>query len=158
MTDAANIDLKGFSDEFYRAELGGSLAPVLDFIADAVRACHVEVTTLVIPGKNDSLEQIRSISDFLAGLDPDIPLHLSCYQPRYRYTIRPTSADDLKPLLAEARRRLRYVYAGNTTGNNDTVCPSCRSLLVERRQYTARIIGSSAGRCAACGARVPIIQ
>jgi pyruvate formate lyase activating enzyme len=158
LTDAANIDLKSFSDAFYRDELGGSLAPVLDFIAAAVRICHVEVTTLVIPGKNDSLEQIRSIADFLSSLDPDIPLHLSCYQPRYQYTIRPTKPDDLTPLLAEARRRLRFVYAGNTAGNTDTVCPSCHRLLVERRQHSVRIIGFSAGYCTACGARVPIIQ
>ncbi len=119
--DAMNIDLKGFSDEYYR-RLGGSRAMVLDFIARAVRTCHVELTTLIVPGENDSEAEMRALSRWVAGLTdaagrvigPDIPLHVTRFFPRFRMTDRgPTPVETLFRLTEIAGEVLRYVYPGN---------------------------------------------
>jgi pyruvate formate lyase activating enzyme len=149
--DAANIDLKSFSDGFYRRELGGSLKPVLRFLELAAAQTHLEVTTLVIPGKNDSPSEMEQIAAFLAGLNPDIPLHLSCYRPMYRYTIRGSTYQELAPLLDTARRRLHYVYPGNVPQEANTLCPSCGELLVRRQGYRVRVAALENGCCGKCG-------
>lgn len=112
--DAANIDLKGFTPEWYR-RLGGDLETVKRSIRMAAEAgCHVEVTTLLIPGENDSEEEIRALSGWLAGLNPEIPLHLSRFFPRYRMTDRPpTPVKTVYTLTETARENLKYVYTGN---------------------------------------------
>ena len=111
--DAANIDLKGFTSAWYR-KLGGDLDAVKRSIALAAERCHVEVTTLLVPGANDHVEEIRDLARWLAGIDPDIPLHLSRFFPRYRMTDRlPTSVERVYHLADEARAYLTYVYTGN---------------------------------------------
>lgn len=114
LIDAANIDLKAFTPGGYR-RLGGDLESVKRSIALAVEAgCHVEVTTLLIPGENDGEEEIRALSGWLASLDPDIPLHLSRFFPRYRLTDRPpTPVEEVCHLANVARAELKYVYTGN---------------------------------------------
>ena len=114
LIDAANIDLKAFTPGGYR-RLGGDLESVKRSIALAVEAgCHVEVTTLLIPGENDGEEEIRALSGWLASLDPDIPLHLSRFFPRYRLTDRPpTPVEEVYHLANVARAELKYVYTGN---------------------------------------------
>ncbi|MEW6308429.1 MAG: AmmeMemoRadiSam system radical SAM enzyme [Bacillota bacterium] len=112
--DAANVDLKSFRDEFYRRHCAGRLEPVLGTIARLHRAgVHVEVTTLLIPGENDGEAELRELVDWLAALDPDIPLHVSRYHPAHRFTIPPTPVATLRRACGLARRKLRYVYAGN---------------------------------------------
>jgi pyruvate formate lyase activating enzyme len=156
--DAANIDLKGFQEEFYRGEIGGSLEEVKRFLAQARGRLELEVTTLVIPSRNDEPSEIEAIARFLASLDPRIPYHLSAYYPQYRYTLPPTSAILLRSLGEVARRHLRYVYLGNIGAEQaDTACEKCGSLLVHRRGYEVRITGLQQGRCAACGAESPIV-
>ena len=111
--DAANIDLKGFTDAWYK-RLGGDLETVKRSIALAAERCHVEVTTLLIPGENDSEDEIRALSRWLAGVSPDIPLHLSRFFPRYRMTDRPpTAVKSVYRLADAAREALNYVYTGN---------------------------------------------
>ena len=111
--DAANIDLKGFTASWYR-KLGGDLDTVKRSIAMAAEQCHVEVTTLLVPGENDSVEVLRELARWLAGVDPNIPLHLSRFFPRYRMTDRPpTSVERVYRLADEARAYLTYVYTGN---------------------------------------------
>ncbi len=111
--DAMNIDLKGFSEEFYK-KLSGSLEPVKRAIELASGSCHVEVTTLIIPEENDSPAEIRSLSAWLAGLSPDIPLHISRFFPRYKMTDRDaTDVDHIYSLAEIARESLHYVYEGN---------------------------------------------
>ena len=111
--DAANIDLKGFTAAWYR-KLGGDLDTVKRSIALAAERCHVEVTTLLVPGENDSVEEIRELARWLAGMDPDIPLHLSRFFLRYRMTDRsPTPVEKVYRLADEARAYLTYVYTGN---------------------------------------------
>ena len=120
--DAMNIDLKGFTDRYYREVLKGDRGTVMDFIREAVKRCHVELTTLIVPGENDSEEEMLELSSWVASLTGvyggkqgrDIPLHVSRFFPRYRMTDR--SATDVKKVyaLAEAaEKNLRYVYKGN---------------------------------------------
>ena len=113
LIDSANIDLKGFTEGWYR-RLGGDLEAVKRNIVLAAERCHVEVTTLLVPGENDSEAEIRALSRWLSGIDPDIPLHLSRFFPRYRMTDRPPTDVNAVYRLAEvARESLRWVYTGN---------------------------------------------
>jgi len=109
LVDAMNIDLKGFSDGFYK-KVGGALAAVMETIALSHKSCHVEVTTLVIPGENE--DDIEGIAKWLASIDPDIPLHLSRFFPRYKYSDKtPTPRDTIIRLRDTAKKYLRNVFA-----------------------------------------------
>lgn len=113
LIDAVNIDLKGFTEAWYR-RLGGDLETVKRSIALAAEACHLEVTTLVVLGCNDGEDELRALSGWLASLSPDIPLHISRFFPRHRMNdLPPTPVDTVYRLAAVARERLRYVYTGN---------------------------------------------
>ena len=120
--DAMNIDLKGFTDRYYRDVLGGDRKMVMDFIREAVKRCHVELTTLVVPGENDSEGEMRELSGWVAGLQDvyggkpgsEIPLHISRFFPRYRMTgKKPTDVGKVYSLVKVAEESLRYVYPGN---------------------------------------------
>ena len=113
LIDAANIDLKGFTENWYR-QLGGDLETVKRSILVAAEYCHVEITTLIVPGENDSEEEMRALSTWLASVNPEIPLHISRFFPRHRMQDRPPTPVPVVYHLAEiARERLRYVYTGN---------------------------------------------
>lgn len=113
LIDAVNIDLKGFTPKWYQ-RLGGDLETVKRSISLAAEQCHVEVTTLLIPGENDSEEEIRSLAQWLASVDQNIPLHLSRFFPRYRMTDRPpTPVERVYRLADVAREHLPFVYTGN---------------------------------------------
>ena len=113
LIDAANVDLKGFTEGWYR-RLGGDLETVKRSIALAAERCHVEVTTLLVPGENDGEDEIRALARWLAGISPEIPLHLSRFFPRHRMTDRPATPVETVYRLAElARESLRWVYTGN---------------------------------------------
>ena len=112
--DAMNIDLKGFTDHYYSEVLGGSRQMTMAFIEEAVKFCHVELTTLIVPGENDSEEEIREMTEWIAGLDKEIPLHISRFFPRFNMTDRDATDVGLIYRLADvARERLKYVYTGN---------------------------------------------
>ncbi|MFI5369654.1 MAG: AmmeMemoRadiSam system radical SAM enzyme [Spirochaetia bacterium] len=159
LMDAANIDLKAFDPEFYRSETGGKLEEVKRFITQAAGRIHLEITTLVIPTKNDTADQIEGIARFIASLDPGIPFHLSAYHPQYRYAIQPTPIATLRKLADVAREHLRFVYIGNI-GPEETItpCPGCGAALVRRVGYSVRVQGIREGACAGCGARAPIVM
>jgi pyruvate formate lyase activating enzyme len=111
--DAMNIDLKTFNGDYYR-RLGGNLEDVKRTISLSAPACHVEVTTLIIPGENDSDEEMRSLSVWLASVSPDIPLHISRFFPRYKMLDRPATKIKTVYHLADiAREALHFVYEGN---------------------------------------------
>lgn len=113
LIDAVNIDLKGFTEKWYRT-LGGDLETVKRSIMLAAGHCHVEVTTLIVPGENDSEEEMRALSGWLASVSPDIPLHVSRFFPRHHMTDRPPTPVETVYRLAEvAREKLKYVYTGN---------------------------------------------
>lgn len=112
-TDAMNIDLKGFSERFYKL-VGGKLETVKQTIEAAASRCHVEVTTLIIPNENDSEQEMEALSQWLRSINPDIPLHVSRFFPRYKMTDRdPTSVETVYRLAETARKNLKYVYEGN---------------------------------------------
>lgn len=111
--DAMNIDLKAFTEDFYR-KLRGDLETVKQTIAISAQSCHVEVTTLIIPDENDSETEIRELSGWLASIDENIPLHISRFFPLYRYSAKTATPTETVYRLAEtARKNLKYVYTGN---------------------------------------------
>lgn len=111
--DAFNIDLKGFTDEYYH-KLGGDLDTVKRSIELASGSCHVEVTTLIVPGENDSEREMEELSDWLAGIDDRIPLHISRFFPRWRMEDREaTPVKQIYDLAKIARKKLKYVHEGN---------------------------------------------
>ena len=182
LTDAANIDLKCFSEYTYTEVLGGgafkegedALSTVIEFISLACSMdVHVEVTTLVVPGLNDSAEELDACANFVAsvalqGGRGSIPWHLSAYHPDYRWNAPPTDPALLlrtaTRIRARTREKLHFVYTGNISGEeNNTICPHCGAILVRRRGYKTDISGLAAPqdgesfyRCARCGEKTPV--
>lgn len=111
--DAMNIDLKSFNNEYYKNLCGGSLEPVLKAIRIASKACHVEITTLLVSEKNDNIEEVEEIAKFLSSIDKDIPLHLSRYFPRYKLENSPTDINFMMEAEIVAKRYLNKVKLGN---------------------------------------------
>jgi pyruvate formate lyase activating enzyme len=156
LVDGCNVDLKSMSDDFYRTYCGGRVEPVKRFIEIAASESFVEVTNLVIPGLNDAPEEIESLAVWLAGVSRDIPLHFSRFFPQYRMTDRPpTPRETLDRAYRIAKEHLNHVYVGNIfiEGTEDTRCPECGAVVVERTGYSARVAGSD-GACPSCGARI----
>jgi len=158
LTDAFNVDLKAFNNKFYKELTGASLEPVkqsLKMIADSGR--HLEITTLIIPERNDSPEDMENEAKWIAGeLGKDIPLHLSRYFPMYKRTDPATPSDVLTQLFEIASRYLNYVYIGNAvqlTGQN-TYCPVCNSLITKREGYYISHVGLTNGKCSVCGKEI----
>lgn len=111
--DAMNIDVKGFTPEYYRT-LGGDLETVKQTVKRCVTDCHIEVTTLIVPDKNDGDSEMTALSEWLASISPDIPLHITRFFPRYKLTdTLPTPIETLSGLAKIAKQSLRYVYMGN---------------------------------------------
>ncbi len=161
--DAFNIDVKAFSEDFYRRITGGSLAPVLRSVEKVKRAGkHVELTYLIIPTLNDSEEEIRNFASWVADLDAEIPVHFSRFFPMYKLTeLPPTPVKTLHRAYKIAKDvGLEYVYLGNTwePEYESTYCPECGNLLIERVYYHTRIVGlSKEGRCKKCGRRINVV-
>ena len=111
--DAMNIDLKSFSNKYYNKLCGGSLEPVLRTIEISSKSCHVEVTTLLVSGKNDNLEEIEDIAKFISFIDSDIPLHLSRYFPRYKMESPATDIEFMERAEEVSKKHLKKVVLGN---------------------------------------------
>jgi pyruvate formate lyase activating enzyme len=155
------VDLKSFRDRHYR-DLGGTLERVLW----TVRTLHamgiwLEIVTLVIPGFNDSDEELRDIARFLVSVSPDIPWHVTAFHPDYKMTDpAPTSVKTLlRAAEIGAAEGLRFVYAGNIPGRvgdwENTYCPGCRALLVQRSGYRILVNRVADGRCPDCDRTIP---
>lgn len=157
--DAMNIDVKGFTNDFYRKRCAGSLEPVLRTVAIACRECHVELTNLLVTGLNDTAEEIGRLVDWIASLDREIPLHFSRYFPNFETDLPPTPLETLKRAEAIARQKLAYVYLGNAPelGGQDTCCPDCGEKLIRRTGYTVRVTGLEGGACRRCGREINIV-
>ena len=155
--DAANVDLKSFRDVSYKSMCKARLQPVLDTIA-AMKELGIwlEVTTLVIPGENDSDEELGQIAAFLAGVDGDIPWHISQFHPDYQFDDHGvTPVETLRRARDIGRRAgLRYVYLGNVREGTNTNCPQCRELIVERRYMGLNKLHLNNGRCPICGTAI----
>jgi pyruvate formate lyase activating enzyme len=152
---AANVDLKSFSDSYYRKVCGATLAPVLDTIRRMrERGIWVEVTTLIVPGRNDSDEELTALARWLASVDRDVPWHVSAFHPTYRMLdVPPTRAGALHRAARIGQQAgLRHVYTGNVPGDSweDTACPACGRPLVRRRGFAVLENALVDGRCPAC--------
>lgn len=154
--DAANVDLKAFTDHFYSEQCGAHLDPVLRTLERMKKkGIWLEVTTLLIPGLNDDPGELRELADFLVSLGPDVPWHVSRFHPTYRLTDRPPTPVET---LRGARRigmeaGLRYVYTGNIPGDDgeSTYCHKCGALLIERYGFSTRKGEIRDGACGQCG-------
>lgn len=156
--DAMNIDVKGFSEKYYRHVCKGLLEPVKRTVEIASQKCHVEVTTLVVTDLNDSVEEIGEIARWLSSLNRNIPLHLSRYFPNYKLSNNPTPIDTLLAVRDEADKYLNYVYVGNVHGNdNTTYCPNCKQPLI-KRGYCVDTQGIKDGACIHCHEKVSVIM
>lgn len=162
LIDALNIDIKSMDAAFYKEQCRGALAPVLRFAQQAVSAeCHVEITNLLIPGLNDSEEQVGRLSAWMAAnLGRETPLHLSAYHPEYKLDIPPTPKVVLERSLARCRRDLNYVYLGNvlSSAGQITLCPQCAQELIVRQGYNVRIVGIDNHACRHCGRPVDVVM
>ena len=156
--DAANIDLKGFTDEFYKNVCGARLQPVLDSIRLYKElGIWIEITTLVIPGHNDSESELRQIAQFVRSVGEGVPWHVSRFHPTYKLVDQPRTPFET---LKRARQigidaGLRYVYEGNIPGvGEDTVCWSCAKTLVKRYGFSVEENHVHKGKCGQCGAEM----
>ncbi|MCD5406993.1 MAG: AmmeMemoRadiSam system radical SAM enzyme [Desulfotomaculum sp.] len=159
--DAINIDIKGFTDKFYRQHCAGSLEPVLRTVETAHSRCHVELTTLLIPGLNDSVPEIRKLVDWVAGLNPAIPLHFSRYAPSFEFKIEPTPPETLQRAREIALEKLDYVYIGNLGDPQgvNTYCPQCGKIVVNRTWHNPKTVGlTPENKCKHCGREIAIIR
>ncbi|OGI15135.1 AmmeMemoRadiSam system radical SAM enzyme [Candidatus Micrarchaeota archaeon RBG_16_49_10] len=154
--DAINIDLKSFSEDFYLKVCRGRLKPVLENI----KAFHemgvwVELTTLVIPGKNDSDEELGKIAEFIAGVDRSMPWHISAFHPDFRMADVPATSMDtlLRAFNIGARAGLEHIYIGNVGGGDhqNTYCPKCEKIVIERAYPVYANSFLKDGRCHSCG-------
>jgi len=154
------VDLKGFHDRHYR-DLGGVLQPVLDTIKGLKqRGIWVEIVTLVIPGFNDSDEELTGIAEFLAGVDRDIPWHITAYHEDYKMNNPATQVSHLLRAYEIGRRAgLRYIYPGNIPGafgdKEGTHCPSCGALVIGRSGFRVTSYRLAGGKCPECATPIP---
>jgi len=160
--DAANVDLKAFTDDFYFKLCGAHLQPVLETLVYLVKETDVwtEITTLLIPGKNDSDEELAAETKWIVeNLGPDVPLHFTAFHPDWKMTDLPaTPAATLTRAREIALRAgLHYVYTGNVhdTGGGSTYCPACGEAVIERDWYRIGLYRlTEAGACQSCGAQL----
>lgn len=158
--DANNIDLKAFTDKFYREVCGARLQPVLDtIILMKELGVWVEVTTLIIPGWNDSAAELRDIAEFICSVDANIPWHVTRFYPTYQMTDRPATP---AATISKAREiglaaGLQHVYTGNMPdlAGESTYCANCGETLIARTGFSATIIGLKDGHCQNCQTALP---
>jgi Pyruvate-formate lyase-activating enzyme len=157
--DGANVDLKSFSDTFYKKICGARLEPVLESLRLYKQlGIWLEITTLIIPTYNDSDEEFKNIADFIFHLDANIPWHISAYYPTYKLNDQPRTSIQVLRKAREIglKAGLRYVYEGNVPGEigENTYCYSCGNLLIERRGFTISRYKIKKGKCPHCQAKI----
>ena len=164
VADAVNMDVKGFTEEFYERICDGHLADVLRS-AEIVHneGVHLELTYLVIPGLNDSEEDVGRFCEWVRDtLDPDVPVHFTRFHPDFEMTDVPMTSVDTVMRCREIgmERGLNYVYVGNvlTEDGNNTYCPECGKAVVKRLGYLVDVVGLDGDRCSNCGHRIPVIR
>ncbi len=160
LIDAANVDLKGLDPERQVKVTGGRPGPVVRNIRELRRrGIWVEVTTLIVPGLNDSEGELRAMAELLADLDPDMPWHVSRFQPSNEMShLQATPPETIRRACGWGRAAgLRFVYAGNLWGDDSesTRCPACSKQLIGRRGFRLGVVSMGGGRCGSCGETIP---
>lgn len=160
--NAFNIDLKAFSDEFYRKQTKGKLDPVLKTLKTVAKSkAHLEITNLVIPGLNDDETEFENMVKWIADeLGSDVPLHLSRYFPQYEMNLPATSISKLEKLYELAKNHLQFVYPGNVNDKkrSSTYCPKCSKLIIARNHYLTTTDGINSDKsCNFCGTQINIV-
>ena len=161
--DAANVDLKGMSNKFYHELCEARLEPVLENIQTMhEKGIHLEVTNLIIPGYNDSEEDLKALVKFVADVGVEIPLHFTRFLPHYKMNqVPPTPVETLEKAQKMAiDAGIKYVYIGNVPGSNgeNTHCPECKKLLIKRNGfYIAANNLKKDKKCPECGAKIDIV-
>jgi len=161
VTDAWNVDLKSWSDDFYRRHCGGNRDTVLQTIKTlAGSACHLEITFLIIPGENDDPAEWREMARWISGeCGSDTVLHISRYFPRYKLRQQPTRIETLQNAREVFSGELHHVYIGNVSQEkSDTFCPSCGAICIERTGWSVSTEGLLNGKCASCGRELNIVH
>lgn len=156
--DAINVDIKSIREDFYRRLCGGDGKAARRTVESAFGRCLVEITNLIIPGENDSDEDLIDLFDWAASISPRLPVHLSRYHPAHKMRNPPTPPETLRRAYELARERLDFVYVGNIhmEGATDTRCPSCDAVAVERAGFSA-VSRTPDGRCPSCGEDLNIV-
>jgi pyruvate formate lyase activating enzyme len=158
--DGIKIDLKGFSSEFYHDVSGAELAPVLRSIKQVATAGrHLEIVNLVVPTLNDSPKKLTELSKWVAGeLGPDVPVHFTRFHPDYQLqNLPPTPVATLERAREAAMKQgIHYAYVGNVPGHpgNNTYCPSCGKICIERSSFFVVSVTMKNGKCSSCGTRI----
>jgi len=155
--DSANVDLKGFNEDYYNKFCKAHLEPVLESIKAMKKSgIWVEITTLIIPGQNDSERELKGLAEFIASVGVEIPWHVSRFHPDYKYLDSgPTPVETLKIAKTIGEKAgLHYVYAGNIREDNDTFCYNCGNLLVKRIIFDVAENNIDSGKCRKCGAKI----
>lgn len=153
--DAANVDLKSFSDDFYRKNCDGRLKPVLENIKTMNDyGIWIEITTLLIPGLNDSVDELEKIATFIRGVNDLIPWHISAYYPQYKSRIPHTEARSIRKAMEIGKKTgLKYIYGGNVAGTDyeNTKCPECGVEVIGRNGFSIVVNNLKNGCCKNCG-------
>jgi len=161
IVDAMNIDVKGFTNDFYKKICKARLDPVLDAVRVAKEiGMHVELTYLIIPGHNDSEDELKRFSKWSADIDVNMPVHFSRFHPDYKMMdVPPTPLKTIERAYDLAKDNgVRFVYAGNVVSDREnTYCPECGALAIKRSGFSMRMVDVKKGRCSKCGASLSIV-
>ncbi len=155
--DGINVDLKAFTETFYREQCQARLGPVKRNVTHIARETDIwiEVTTLLIPGLNDSEEELRAMAEWLVGVDPAMPWHVTAFHPDYQMLDRPRTSQQALARAYDIGKRagLQYVFVGNVmdTDRESTRCPDCGQMLIQRHWYTMQDLWNEHGVCPQCG-------
>jgi pyruvate formate lyase activating enzyme len=157
LVNAMNIDLKAFNNKFYKEVCGGNLEDVMAIIELASSKCHVELTTLLVNGHNDSEEEVEKLAKWISSINKDMPLHLSRYFPNYKFDAPATPVDRVIRSAEIAKQYLNYVYVGNIPEvDSNTYCPKCGKMLIDREGYRTKTLIDN-NICPECSSRINIV-
>jgi pyruvate formate lyase activating enzyme len=156
--DGANIDLKSFDEKYYKKDLKGDLKKILENLKHFVKnGIWIEVTTLIVPTKNDSKEELNKIATFIADeLGKNVPWHISAFHPDYKERNLPRTSFDSLKLAHDLGKKagLNYVYIGNIGYENPTICPKCGKEILDRRYFDVLLDKVKDGKCVYCGEKI----
>ncbi|QGU00816.1 Radical SAM, Pyruvate-formate lyase-activating enzyme like [Candidatus Syntrophocurvum alkaliphilum] len=150
--DAMNIDVKAFTESFYKKNCKGKLNDVKRTVEFCSKKTHIEITTLLIPSENDSSKEITDLVSWISSINSDIPIHLSRYFPAFKFKQHPTPENTMYLAKEIASKYLAFVYMGNIPGiDNNTYCKICQNLVINRNNYEVNVRGIQNNSCKECG-------